>query len=186
MASTWQHTVTMDNLNPCIKTMEYAVRGPLVIRATEIEKELQSGVKKPFDSVIKANIGEPSYEEFNAQKSGILNALADRAKLVADTFNSMEGFTCQIVQGAMYAFPRLHLPAKAIAKAKEMGQAPDVLYAFQLLENTGICIIPGSGFGQRPGSYHFRTTILPQKDALVSMLGRMKIFHENFIKEYSD
>merc|ERR1711962_1632624 len=130
--------------------------------------------------------GEPSYEEFNAQKSGILNALADRAKLVADTFNSMEGFTCQIVQGAMYAFPRLHLPAKAIAKAKEMGQAPDVFYAFQLLENTGICIIPGSGFGQRPGSYHFRTTILPQKDALVSMLGRMKIFHENFIKEYSD
>lgn len=41
-ASTWQHTVTMDNLNPAIKTMEYAVRGPLVIRATEIEKELQS------------------------------------------------------------------------------------------------------------------------------------------------
>ena len=43
MAGTrWQHTVTMDNLNPCIKTMEYAVRGPLVIRATEIEKELES------------------------------------------------------------------------------------------------------------------------------------------------
>ena len=29
-------------MNPCIKTMEYAVRGPLVIRATEIEKELQN------------------------------------------------------------------------------------------------------------------------------------------------
>ncbi len=41
-SSRWQHTVTMENLNPCIKTMEYAVRGPLVIRATEIEKELQS------------------------------------------------------------------------------------------------------------------------------------------------
>jgi len=48
----------MDNLNPAIKTMEYAVRGPLVIRATEIEKELQSGVKKPFTDVIKANIGD--------------------------------------------------------------------------------------------------------------------------------
>ena len=31
-------TVTMDNMNPCIKKMEYAVRGPLVIRATAIEK----------------------------------------------------------------------------------------------------------------------------------------------------
>lgn len=33
--------VTIENMNPCIKRMEYAVRGPLVIRASEIEKELQ-------------------------------------------------------------------------------------------------------------------------------------------------
>merc|ERR1712150_303721 len=72
-----------------------------------------------------------------------------------------------------------------VAKAKEAGQAPDVFYAFQLLENTGICIITGSGFGQRPGTYHFRTTILPQKDALVSMLDRLKSFHVKFMKEYS-
>ncbi len=51
---------------------------------------------------------------------------------------------------------QLHLPNKAIAKAEEMGQPADVFYAFQLLENTGICIIPGSGFGQKPGTYHFR------------------------------
>merc|ERR1712223_1978528 len=129
--------------------------------------------------------GEPSYASFIAQKEGTLKSLAERAKLVADTFNSIEGFTCQTVQGAMYAFPRLHLPEKAIAKAKEAGQAPDVFYAFQLLENTGICIIPGSGFGQRPGTYHFRTTILPQKTALVSMLDRLKGFHVKFMKEYS-
>ena len=51
-------TVTLDNMNPCIKKMEYAVRGPLVIRATAIEKEIQAGVKKPFPNVIKANIGD--------------------------------------------------------------------------------------------------------------------------------
>ena len=34
-------TITLDNMNPCVKKMEYAVRGPLVIRATEIEKEIQ-------------------------------------------------------------------------------------------------------------------------------------------------
>ena len=32
------HTLLLENMNPCIKKMEYAVRGPLVIRATEIEK----------------------------------------------------------------------------------------------------------------------------------------------------
>ena len=35
-------TVTLDNMNPCIKKMEYAVRGPLVIRATAIEKVKRS------------------------------------------------------------------------------------------------------------------------------------------------
>lgn len=129
--------------------------------------------------------GEPSYEAFNAQKEQILKSLAHRAKLVANTLNSMEGMTCNVSQGAMYAFPRLHLPEKALAKAKEVGQAGDVFYAFQLLENTGICIVPGSGFGQRPGTYHFRTTILPQEEALVKMLDRLKAFHDKFMKEYS-
>lgn len=34
--------LTLDNMNPNVKKMEYAVRGPLVIRATAIEKELQA------------------------------------------------------------------------------------------------------------------------------------------------
>lgn len=33
--------VTIENINPNILKLEYAVRGPLVIRATEIEKELE-------------------------------------------------------------------------------------------------------------------------------------------------
>ncbi|KAL1230443.1 Alanine aminotransferase [Trichinella pseudospiralis] len=48
----------MDNVNPHILEMEYAVRGPLVTRATEIEKELSQGVEKPFKTVIRANIGD--------------------------------------------------------------------------------------------------------------------------------
>ena len=36
----WDHTIKIDNMNPCVKKMEYAVRGPLVIRANEIEKEI--------------------------------------------------------------------------------------------------------------------------------------------------
>lgn len=33
--------VTIENINPNILKLEYAVRGPLVIRAAEIEKELE-------------------------------------------------------------------------------------------------------------------------------------------------
>jgi hypothetical protein len=28
----------------------------------------------------------------------------------------------------------------------------------------GICVVPGSGFGQKDGTYHFRTTFLPPED----------------------
>ena len=33
---------------------------------------------------------------------------------------------------------------------------PDSFYATNLLEETGICVVPGSGFGQLPGTHHFR------------------------------
>ena len=33
--------LTVENMNPHVKVMEYAVRGPIVIRAGEIEKDLE-------------------------------------------------------------------------------------------------------------------------------------------------
>uniref|UniRef100_H2ZRX1 alanine transaminase n=1 Tax=Latimeria chalumnae TaxID=7897 RepID=H2ZRX1_LATCH len=50
--------LTLKTMNPQVKAVEYAVRGPIVIKAGEIEKELQQGIKKPFSEVIKANIGD--------------------------------------------------------------------------------------------------------------------------------
>lgn len=51
--------------------------------------------------------GDESYELFEQEKSAVLSSLAERAKLVADKLNSLPGFTCNPVQGAMYAFPRV-------------------------------------------------------------------------------
>lgn len=39
--STSGPTLTIDNMNQNVRVMEYAVRGPLLIRAGEIEKELE-------------------------------------------------------------------------------------------------------------------------------------------------
>jgi alanine transaminase len=128
--------------------------------------------------------GEQSFESWDAEVKGVLASLKRRAELVANTLNGIPGFKCNTVQGAMYAFPQIIMPEKAIAAATEAGQAADVFYAFNLLEATGICIIPGSGFGQRPGTFHFRTTILPQEDVTKEMLGRLKEFHLDFMKKY--
>lgn len=128
--------------------------------------------------------GDPSYDLWLKEKETGLASLKQRALMVAEAFNSIPGISCNPVQGAMYAFPQLHLPPKVIQKAKEKGQAPDAYYAFQLLERTGICIVPGSGFGQKEGTHHFRTTILPQPEKLREMLAQFKQFHLEFMKEH--
>ena len=87
--------------------------------------------------------GEPSYEKWISEKTTVLSSLKERAKLIAETLNSFEGFSCNPVQGAMYAFPQIRLPPKAIEAAKKDGKPADVFYAFQLLEETGICIVAG-------------------------------------------
>ncbi|CAL8070732.1 unnamed protein product [Orchesella dallaii] len=129
--------------------------------------------------------GSPSYDLFIKEKTDVLQSLAKRAVMIADTFNSIPGIKCNPVQGAMYAFPQITIPAKAIEAAKAKGQAADTFYAFELLENTGICIVPGTGFGQYPGTYHFRTTILPQPEKLAVMLDKFKEFHVKFVEKYS-
>lgn len=48
----------------------------------------------------------------------------------------------------MYLFPRINLPDKAIKAAEAAKTAPDAFYAKQLLNATGIVVVPGSGFRQ--------------------------------------
>ena len=68
---------------------------------------------------------------------------------LVDGLNAIDGITCQPSEGAMYAFPRVELPSKALDAAAEQEQTPDTLYALSLLEETGICVVPASGFGQK-------------------------------------
>ncbi len=85
----------------------------------------------------------------------------------------------------MYAFPCISIPEKAIQHAKSLNMEPDMFYCLELIDSTGICVVPGSGFHQRPGTYHFRTTILPPIDQIQSLLAKFEKFHLNFIKKWS-
>jgi len=44
--------LNIDNMNPNVKVMEYAVRGPLVIRAGQIEEELQKVCVLSLESIL--------------------------------------------------------------------------------------------------------------------------------------
>ncbi|KAK9149278.1 hypothetical protein Scep_008035 [Stephania cephalantha] len=131
-------------------------------------------------------VGDESYESYMAEKNKILSSLARRAKMLEDAFNSLEGITCNKAEGALYVFPRLHLPEKAIEAAKALKKAPDAFYVSRLLQATGIVVLPGSGFGQVPGTWHFRCSILPQEEKIPAVVSRLAAFHEAFMAEFRD
>jgi alanine transaminase len=81
----------------------------------------------------------------------------------------------------MYLFPTITLPEKAIQAAKEADRQPDEFYCLRLLDATGICVIPGSGFGQKEGTLHFRTTFLAPG---TEWAGRIVEFHKEFMDKY--
>ena len=129
--------------------------------------------------------GDESYEKFAAEENGIFDSLARRAKALVEGLNKIDGITCQPSQGAMYAFPAVDIPAKAIEEAKATGQTPDGLYAISLLDETGICVVPASGFGQKKGRYGFRTTFLPPEDKLMGAIGEFERHHKLFCEKYA-
>jgi alanine transaminase len=55
-----------------------------------------------------------------------------------------------------------------------------------LLEETGICVVPGSGFGQLPGTLHFRTTFLPPRDEMKEFVTNLRKFHMAYTDRLKD
>ncbi|KAI8342128.1 pyridoxal phosphate-dependent transferase [Chlamydoabsidia padenii] len=130
--------------------------------------------------------GDASYPQYKNEIDSIYQSLIRRSSKLAGCFNSLEGMTCNDAEGAMYLFPQLTLPPKAIDAAKEKGMAPDTYYCMSMLEATGVCVIPGSGFGQQPGTFHFRSTFLPEEHLFDTFCTDLEKFHSDFMAKYKD
>jgi len=115
--------------------------------------------------------GKPSFDSYTKERSDVLESLRVRAGMVADGLNQIPGISCQHVAGAMYAFPKINLPP---------GMTDDD-YCMRLLEETGICVVPGSGFGQTPGTFHFRTTILPPIHKIEEVVKKLAEFQRKIM-----
>jgi aspartate/methionine/tyrosine aminotransferase len=116
--------------------------------------------------------GDPSHELYAREKGEVLETLKKKAAIVERGLNAVPGVECNRVAGAMYAFPKITLPPGVT----------DDEYCLALLEETGICVVPGSGFGQDPGTTHFRTTILPPLSEIEAVVKRLADFHVSFTK----
>ena len=138
--------------------------------------------------------GDESYDTYIREKTAVLSSLQRKAEILGEGINKIDGMSLDMPQGAMYGFVRFELPpekgvdvqAMTPQERREHEARRDSDYCLALLEETGICVVPGSGFGQQPGTFHFRTTFLPPQDEIEALVERLKTFHEHYVRELEE
>jgi alanine-synthesizing transaminase len=80
--------------------------------------------------------------------------LRARRDLTMKTCNSIPRMSCVAPRGAFYAFPRIDIPEG------------DDVFVKELLMRKHVLVVHGSGFGQKPGTKHFRIVFLPNEATL--------------------
>ncbi|HVO79926.1 MAG TPA: aminotransferase class I/II-fold pyridoxal phosphate-dependent enzyme [Terriglobales bacterium] len=82
--------------------------------------------------------------------------LRSRRDLTVKACNSIPRVSCVSPRGAFYAYPRLDIPEG------------DDVFVKELLLQKHVLVVHGSGFGQKPGTKHFRIVFLPDEKTLAS------------------
>ncbi|KAL5196919.1 hypothetical protein ABZP36_000431 [Zizania latifolia] len=188
----------MTNLPP--KTVDEIYK----VASIALSPNLQNGFECHLQMGLMVNPPKPgdiSYMKYAAESKAILESLRKRAQIMTDGFNSCRNVVCNFTEGAMYSFPQIRLPQKAVDAATRAGKAADVFYCLKLLEATGISIVPGSGFGQKRKDvideklmdgvlcrvFHLRTTILPAEEdmpGINALCLSSKKFNDSFMDQY--
>jgi len=97
--------------------------------------------------------------------------LQKRRDISLAMLSSIEGISIVKPEGAFYAFPSIDVKN-------------DAHFAAELMKETGVVIVPGNGFGQKPGSSHFRIVILPPEEILEKAFNHIQSFLKKYKEKY--
>ena len=97
---------------------------------------------------------KPALEGDQSHIPVVVEKLRRRRDMIVPLLNSFSKIHCFQPQAAFYAFPRLEI------------SRPDNEFVADLIRQTGVIVVPGTGFGQPPGTKHFRLVFLPPEDTL--------------------
>lgn len=100
----------------------------------------------------------------------MVQKLRERRDYAWKRLNEIDGVSCAKPEAAFYVFPRIH----------EMGSRweTDMEFALDLLRETGVLFVHGSGFDPTYGAGHVRGVILPPIETLEQALDEMERFME--------
>lgn len=101
----------------------------------------------------------------------VISRLENRRQITMDKLATIEGISLVQPEGAFYAFPSIDVE-------------DDAHFCAELIKETGVVVVPGTGFGQRPGSHHFRIVILPPEDVMNDAFNLIKEFYSIYKTKY--
>lgn len=96
----------------------------------------------------------------------MVGKLRERRDYVVKRLNGM-GIQCRVPHGAFYVFPKISLGTR---------WRDDQHFVIDLLNNTGVLTVHGSGFGATYGSGHFRIVYLPPEEMLEKAMDKLERF----------
>jgi aspartate/methionine/tyrosine aminotransferase len=99
--------------------------------------------------------------------------LRRRRDYIVKRLNAIEGVTCKVPHGAFYVFPKINLGSSWHS---------DLHFVLELLNNTGVLTVHGSGFGSEFGAGHFRIVYLADEQVLEDAMDKLERFIINSCK----
>jgi len=97
----------------------------------------------------------------------MVSKLRRRRDLVVKRLNQISSISCNVPKGAFYAFPKIDLSSR---------WKNDKHFVLDLLNETGVLTVHGSGFGSNFGTDHFRIVYLPQEQILDEAMDKLEHF----------
>ncbi|MGA9388260.1 MAG: aminotransferase class I/II-fold pyridoxal phosphate-dependent enzyme [Candidatus Bathyarchaeia archaeon] len=136
-------------------------------------EELQQGIEKEARIRLCANtpVQKAGVAALNGPQDHIketVQKLKQRRDYTWKRLNEIEGISCTKPEGAFYVFPRIH----AIGSRWKT----DMEFALDLLKETGVLFVHGSGFDPTYGTGHVRGVILPPIETLEKALDEVERF----------
>ena len=151
--------VTFNGMSKAYIVPGWRIGWGMVSGPSEVVDEYCEAIRKLERARLSANHPEQyaipvALEGDHGYLQEVKTKLRRRRDLTVERLNAIDGISCVRPQAAFYAFPRIDLGVD------------DEVFVKRLIEETGTVVVPGNGFGQRPGTNHFRVVFLPQEDVL--------------------
>jgi aspartate/methionine/tyrosine aminotransferase len=97
----------------------------------------------------------------------MVHKLKNRRNYIVKRLNSMPRVSCTLPKGAFYVFPKINLDGR---------WKNDLEFVIDLLNNTGVLTVHGSGFGSTFGADHFRIVYLAREELLEKAMDKLEKF----------